>query len=159
MPDLIPNCAITLHFYTGPVRFSYQCTSSSRGWHVANDGTIYPPPRRRVIRFGISGYPTSEVSFAGFQVASADDFSGAPRWTSVTDLESFGVHAIAPKPYPSASETIAEPLVFNFGPQPTSSTPVVGLPSPRLFYRLAVVVGNDPTLHWDDPKIYDDGSI
>ncbi len=154
-PIVIPNCAITLHFYEGSSRFSYSCTSSSHGWQVQPDGSIHPPSKSRIVQITLNGFPTGDVSFAGFQIASTDDFQG-PNWTPTSDLTALGVAVSTPDGYPSnpsGTQTTSGPLTIDFGAPPLQSPPVS-----RLFYRLAVVVGSGSVLHWDEPKVYDDGT-
>jgi hypothetical protein len=142
-----PTCAIVLQFYEDDGRFSYYCAASSRGWQVQPNGSIHPPSRSRIVQFSLQGFPSSAV-FAGFQAASSpgDLPPQSIHWPPLPD----GVTVLSPTPYPPANDTtLVGPLVFDLGDQ-----------AQRVFYRLAVVVESDPeqALHWDDPKIYDDGS-
>lgn len=159
MADAIPNCAITLHLYDAcmPPTFSFHLARCSTGWMVQNDGTIYPPPKGRVLEFSLNGFPHPDVNFGGFQVSSNNDFSGLPDWPTTTQLEHLGIQFLEPKAPPTGTATISGSLVIDLGSLPLASEP--GSPTPRLFYRLAVVVGSDSSRHWHDPKIYDDGSI
>ena len=147
MSDPSPNCAIVLQFYEDDGRFSYYCAASSRGWQVQPNGSIHPPSRSRIIQINLQGFPNPAV-FGGFQAASSP--AGFPpestHWPALPE----GVTIIQPTAYPPANdETRSGPLVLNLGDQPQ-----------RLFFRVAVVVVGDSeqVLHWDDPKIYDDGS-
>jgi hypothetical protein len=147
MSDSIPNCAVTLHFYEDSARFSYICTNSSRGWQVLSDGSIHPPSKSRIVQIGLRGFPNTDIKFAGLQLTSTDIFQGA-NWTPTSEHDRLGVVVSTPDGYPPPNQTTAGPLTLNF----------TGLESnTRLFYRLAVA-GSDGILHWDDPKIYDDGS-
>ena len=144
---IIPNCAITLYFFESEDRFSYVGTNSSLGWQVQPDGSIHPPSSSRVIQFSLNDYP-ARILFGAFQIAvNPQDFpSDSTHWPPLPPQ----VTVVSPTPYPPPQNdaTLAGPLIFDFGGQVT-----------RLSYRLAVVVESDPTvLHWDEPKIYDDGS-
>lgn len=152
----IPDCAITLYFYeekpetegspATPPRFSYYCTHRARGWHVELDGSIHPPARTRIVQIGLSGFPEDcGASFGGLQFSSTGFPEEDDIWSSSQALASFGVEVATPGDYPPASGSTAGPLRLTFDSAPR-----------RLFYRLAVRDRNG--LHWDDPKIYDDGS-
>ena len=154
---VIPDCAITLYFYeekpatagnpATPPRFSYYCTNRARGWQVEPDGSIHPPSRSRIIQIGLSGFPVDcGASFAGLQFTSAEFSEESDPWPSAQALASLGVQVATPADsYPPANGTTAGPLRLTFDDAQR-----------RLFYRLAVQDRNG--LHWDDPKIYDDGS-
>lgn len=66
-------------------------------------------------------------------------------WSSSEALASYGVEVATPNDYPPADGFTAGPLRLTFDNAPC-----------RLFYRLAVQDRNG--VHWEDPKIYDDGS-
>lgn len=146
MSDPIPNCAVTLHFFEDRSHFSYTCTNSSRGWQVLPDGSIHPPPKSRVVQIRLIGIPNAAVELAGLQFASTETFQG-PAWTPTSELDTLEITVSTPDGYPPTNQT-AGPLTIDFT-KLTAGT--------RLFYRLAVA-GSDGVLHWDDPKIYDDGS-
>jgi hypothetical protein len=142
MSDSMPNCVVTVHFAEFGPSFSYTCAFCSNGWQVTADGTIHPPPKTRRIEFRLKGCPNA-ASFAGFQVASdPQDFpSESTPWAL-----SGGISPPPGTPFPTGTERVPGPLVLDFGDQATP-----------LFYRLAVVTGQGVP-HWDDPRIYDDGT-
>ena len=149
MPEtMIPNCAITLHFDEATTSFTYNSTHCSSGWQVQPDGSIHPPSKSRVILIDLSGFPRSDVSFAGLQFSLTGEFN-SPRWTPVNELEALGITVETPDGYPPTDEITAGPVAIIIDP---------AAPATQLFYRLAVVVGPNGVLHWDDPKIYDDGT-
>lgn len=160
MPSITPNCAITLYFYEDSARFTYSMDLCSEGWRVQPDGGIHPPSRERVVEIALRGYPDSDLSFAGLQIVS-DPRSFPPKsepWTSVDELTKLGVAVHSPASYPPPKDAAGNqptpgPLTLEFGPSPSSEPS-----SPALYYRLAVLLGGTDCLHWDDPKIYNDGS-
>ena len=152
MPD--HDCAITLYYHQGdpatdtPSRFYYYCTASSQGWSVQSDGSIHPPSRSRVVRIRLDSFQfqqaESQVWIAGFQVVSTPFFPhDLADWTPRKALEALHVQVLEPASYPADTNE----LTFDFTRADV-----------RLFYRLAVRVGDSQELDWDDPKIYDDGS-
>ncbi len=145
---ILPNCAVTVHFDETVARFSFCCGFSSTGWQVGADGSIFPPSPHRVIQFTTAGFPDS-TRFGGFQVAESPDGFPAKdiHWPPLPPH----VTAISPTPYPPAdNDATFDKLVFDFEDHQTHTRP-------RYFYRLAVTDG-DGILHWDDPRIYNDGS-
>jgi hypothetical protein len=154
MPEfIIPNCAITLTFNEGPARFDYHCTNMSPGWQVRSDGSIHLPSKDRIIQIRLRGFPVQDIRFAGFQISATGEFPNDPDWTPVEELHDLGIQGIhTPHGYPpphdsSGLQSTPGPLTIDFGREDR-----------LLFYRLAVVVGNSTVPHWDDPKIYDDGT-
>jgi hypothetical protein len=139
MADL--NCAIVLSLYDADTtpRFSYHCSSSSSGWLVQTDGSIHPPSRSRTIQIR-AGYP-SGARFTGFQLVS-EPANFKPRTTDPWWVET-GLEGCVkePDPFPPPSN---EALVLTLD--------FTDAPSGLLFYQLAL------DGHWDEPKIYDDGS-
>ncbi len=139
-----PNCAIVVHYYEADDRFSYFCSACSRGWQVQPDGSIHPPSTSRVIQFSVKGFP-SAIVFGGFQVAS--DPSAFPPKTTPWSALPTGLKVASPSSYPTGNQTTSGPLVFDLEHQAT-----------EFFYRLAVVGIQGGVLHWDEPKIYDNGT-
>lgn len=153
-----PNCVITLYFYEGnaalaaPARFVYICTASSRSWNVLPDGSIYPPSKKRTVTIYLNYSPENlpdVASFSGFRIREArqsyEPYDSKP-WTP-TDHLPHGVSITTPDSYPPTGGKTLGPLTLDFGGA-----------SVRLSYSLAVTVG-DGSPSWDDPKIYDDGSM
>src|SRR5687767_4823857 len=139
MSDPILNCVIAVQFDEVESRFSYNCESSSRGWQVYPEGSIYPAIVGRIVQFRLKG--NSAIQFAGFQ-SSHEPLGLPPSNPWPTDLGGAAPFPLS-RPYPPEGAPLTE-LTFDFGDQ-------------RLFYRLAVVVeGSEPI--WDDPTIHDDGS-
>ncbi|MEM7049311.1 MAG: hypothetical protein AAF604_06615 [Acidobacteriota bacterium] len=138
------NLTTTVHFDQLTAHFSYFCSAASAGWQVTSTGNIMPPSESKVLRFEVRGTPELP-RFAGFQIFKGrhhvppeDDF-----WPTPPD----GIEVLFPKPYPKGHELVTGPLIFDFS----------GQTSP-LHYRLAVAMKGGK-IYWDDPKIYDDGTI
>jgi len=139
--DKPANCTIAVSLYNAETtpQFSYYCSSSSSGWQVRGNGSIHPPACSRVIELRPI-YP-SGAYFTGFQLVS-DKSNFKPKtedpWWVEPELESC---VLEPAPFPPSTDDISV-LKLDF----------TAAPSSLLFYQVAI---ND---HWDDPKIYDDGS-
>jgi hypothetical protein len=146
MSDPSPNCTIALSLFDADTvpRFSYHCTGSSSGWQVQSDGSIHPPSKSRIIQIRV-GYPSGAL-FTGFQlVTNPDNFippGTEPHWYAETGLEGA---ILEPFPFPPSPGTDVQTLTLDL----TNVNVTSGL----LFYQLAV------NGHWDEPKVYDDGSI
>ena len=150
-PILTPNCIIIVLFDEDSRSFSYSCTHSSRGWEVQPDGSIYPPLKKRLVQFRLKDLPFgSTTKFAAFQVSATKDFPADSNWTSPEDLHNLGITVVSSSNYPTNKTldwTTSWPVTLDFSDV-----------TKPLYYRLAVVVGNDGP-YWDDPKIHDDGSM
>lgn len=144
-PSSNPNCTIVLSLFNADTvpRFSYHCTSSSCGWLVQTDGSIHPPSQSRIIQIRV-GYPSQPPYFTGFQLVSNPDHfippGAEPHWYVEPGLESA---ILEPSPFPPLPNTEVRILTLD----------LTNVPNGLLFYQLAV------NHHWDEPKVYDDGSI
>jgi hypothetical protein len=129
--ETTPNCTIGVSYdsNTPSPSFSYKLISST-GWSVEPDGSIHTPLLTKIIQFQVS-YP-SDASFTGFQIVSDQTNFQPGNWYVDSHLGA----TLNPE-QPSKVLTLYLPQTQN------------GL----LFYKLAV------DNHWDEPKVYDDGSI
>lgn len=147
MSDPAPNCVIAVFFDAASSSFSYHCESSTRGWEVSPDGSIYPPIRQRVVQFRVKADAAYRI--AGFQISREPlGLPPSQRFPDLPTLQPSGellVKPVAPLPYPPLDDTATfTELTFDLGDL-------------AYFFRLAVVVGSSEPI-WDDPKIHDDGS-
>lgn len=168
MCDPIPSCAVSVYFYEGspetvenpatPSRFAYCCTNYASGWHIETDGSIHPPSKDRIVRISLKALPNltsseAKAKFAGLQLSTERLYKPNPafNWTPEQDLVP-GVTVTTPDGYP-ADDMLT--IWRTTGPLTIDFTKV----DKQLYYCLAVAWDGQDELHWDDPKIYDDGSL